>query len=635
MKVTKKEFIMKTLMFIFVVFIAFVFRIIFGSENTIVGIIGIIAALSLISTDYTINPVKNTIYFILIELTIGIAAYIASLNPILGLIVTFLVIFSVLYNFTYSTKNSTYTAFTLGYLFMLYGPVKFIQLPSRLAGLVFCGILIMAVQMIFNKNKLKKSAQKIIQTTIKTMKEEINTLSNGKNLEQSTNSKKDIYTNLRDLQSNIYERIDRDVQLPVVLTQTLFISMFLESCNLTLDKIKNEDKGYNKILNYLDCILDEINKYIQKNTSIEEILEKLDRFTTEVKNTNTKYYLVFELQTGVSILKDNLINANEEYTKQLKEKYSIKHIVNKLNELKNNINKESLKFTFALRGAIVISLGVGIVSILNLKYGKWLVCSSANVVQPYLETSEDRGRNRIIGTILGLVVFETIFFIFKGEMQRSIIILTAGYLSIYVKDCKYRMIFTTTSSLGIAAITGNVETISIERLIMVFIGTGIALYANKLILPYKMSEITKKEVRQVTKLNEKILEKVYDLEVNNKSLGEEFKNLIIINELDNKKISLNNKTLASSKIDDFLYNQRIFINKTRFLMNTVKKCSETIKDKTKLLSYINNIIKNENTKEDKIGYLKSLDDIISKIILVDIVKLKENIEKSKELINQI
>ncbi|WGX75417.1 hypothetical protein QJS64_15660 [Paraclostridium bifermentans] len=40
-------------------------------DNMLIGITGFMAAINLIDNDYTINPIKNTIKFIIIELLIG------------------------------------------------------------------------------------------------------------------------------------------------------------------------------------------------------------------------------------------------------------------------------------------------------------------------------------------------------------------------------------------------------------------------------------------------------------------------------------------------------------------------------------------------------------------------------------
>lgn len=56
---------------------------------------------------------------------------------------------------------------------MLYTPVSINELPTRLVSLIFCGLFIMTVQMIVNKNKLQKQSKVTIKTVMESINEEI------------------------------------------------------------------------------------------------------------------------------------------------------------------------------------------------------------------------------------------------------------------------------------------------------------------------------------------------------------------------------------------------------------------------------------------------------------------------------
>ena len=191
------------------------------------------------------------------------------------------------------------------------------------------------------------------------------------------------------------------------------------------------------------------------------------------------------------------------------------------------------------------------------------------------------------------------------------------------------MICTTISALGAASIGTDITDLSIQRITFVILGTIIALYANKVILPYKMSIITKNDIKKSIEFNEKIVTKLYNLGLSNVKLDNEIKELLVVNELINKKINTNNLTLLSSDINEFLYNQRIFMNDIRFLTNNFREYNKTAKDKLKLFYDVDLIMNKENSKEDIKNYFDKLEDKFSKLILIDIIGLKENIINSK------
>ena len=628
----KKKIIPTTIMFLAIVSIIIAFKFIFGDENTLVGVVGVTAALSLLGTDYTINPIKNTLYFVAVEVGIGIFSYIASTNSLLGLIITFIVIFFVLYEFTYNTKKPTYIAFTLAYLFMLYTPISINELPNRLLAFAVCGLSIMALQMLINKNKLQKQSKSIIKSSIESINEEISLVINDKKSDEIINLNTKIYNDVKNLSADIYERIDKNIELPIKIIQVLFISEFLESINLTLRKI-NDDKSsnsvYNKILNEILDKLKNINDFIDEKITIDEIIKSLENFSYKEKHIDSNYYLIFELQEAINLLVKDLKNTKENSIKQIYKNYFVTNMMDRLNNLKLNINKESLKFTFALRGAIVTSIAVFIVSAFNIEHGKWLIFSISAIVQPYLESSKTKGKERILGTIIGLIIFEIVFSIITNTSGRAIIILLVGYISNYQSKYKYQMICTTISALGAASIGTDITDLSIQRITFVILGTIIALYANKVILPYKMSIITKNDIKKSIEFNEKIVTKLYNLGLSNVKLDNEIKELLVVNELINKKINTNNLTLLSSDINEFLYNQRIFMNDIRFLTNNFREYNKTAKDKLKLFYDVDLIMNKENSKEDIKNYFDKLEDKFSKLILIDIIGLKENIINSK------
>lgn len=634
----KKKILSTTIMFVVIVAAIIGFKSVFGDANTLVGVAGITAALSLLGTDYTINPVRNTIYFVCLEVVLGIGAFLAANNSLLALIITFIVIFTVLYNFTYNTKKPTYVAFTLGYLFMLYSPVDIKELPTRLIALAFCGLAIMAIQMIANKNKLKTQSRKTIKSSIEYISEEINCILENKNLNFIDELNKKTYIDIRDLISDMYKRIDKDINLPSEIMESLFISRFLESINLTIAKIKedaNNNEGYFKTLNEVKNLLIEIENFIDENLSIDELINKLGSYAEDTDKINPSYYLIYDFKDAADLLSYDLKDSRDKKIDKIKENYFVTNLLDRVDDLKNNISKDSLKFTFALRGAIVTSIGVFIVSIFNLEYGKWLVFSLSSIVQPYLEASQVKGKDRLVGTVIGLVIFEILFYLIKDNAARVLVILAVGYISNFQTKYKDQMICTTISALGAAAMTSSLEMISINRLVFVVAGTIIALYANKVILPYKMSDVTKKDIEKSIMINEKVLSKLYELGRLDLKIDDDVKEMIFVNNLINKKIDINNLTLLSNSIDDFLYNQRMFMSDIRFLVNNFRKFSQYNVGVVDLVYDVDKLMYRDNSKEDIIKCFNKRNDKFSQLVLVDALELKENIINSKNLFRKI
>ncbi|MBO3446360.1 FUSC family protein [Clostridium sp. CCUG 7971] len=588
----KSKIAFTTLLFIAIVGFIVLFQNIFGSENTLIGVAGITAALSLTDIDYTLYPIKNTIKFMALEVLIGMLAFIASLNPITALIVNFIAIFSLIYLFTYDTKKSIYVPFTLGYLFIFYSPVKIENMPLRIAGLAFCGILIMGVQLLVNRNKFWDKTQKSIIQVANDLKEKIDFIINKEDVYNIEEKHNEIYKNIRNISAKMYERRLKTIDESSLYEINLGIILSFESINITLRKIQNDTenvKRYDDILVELKKELDYIIKYINNEITATEFSNNLQVFIKDKSIVDC--YLSYELKENISLLNNTLEEMESTESKERKISYipydSLKNYI-----LKSNFNKDSLKFSFAFRSAIMISIGTFIVSLFNIDYGKWLIFTLFSVLQPYLELSSTKGRDRIVGTIIGVLVFEIVFNIVKDDSMRMIVIFIVGYLSNYPTKYHQKIIFITISALGSASIGSGYELLALDRLSFIIIGTIIALIANRFILPYRISTETEDLIDKSIKVNKQILNNIFHININNINKNE-FSDLILVNKVINDKISINNNILMSQRINEFLENQHVMMNNINFLLNNI------INGKVKNLD-INSICKNANLLNNRI-----------------------------------
>ncbi|WP_042275409.1 FUSC family protein [[Clostridium] dakarense] len=623
-----------TLLFILIVGFIVVFQNVFGSENTLIGVAGITAALSLIDIDYTLYPIKNTIKFVILEVLIGISAFVASLNPIASLVGNFVVIFSLIYLFTYDTKKSIYVPFTLGYLFILYSPVKIEDMPLRIAGLAFCGLLIMVVQMLANRNKFWSKTQKSIMQVANDLKEKIDLIINKEDVYKIEEKHNEIYKNVRNISGKIYERRLKRIDESNLYEINLGIVLSFESINITLNKIQDEIeniKKFDEILVQLKKELDYIIKYINNEITVKELSNNLKLFIKDKSSIDC--YLSYELKENISLLNNTLEEVELKLNKEIKSS-NIPYSSLKEYVLKRNFNKDSLKFSFAFRSAIIISIGTFIVSLFSINHGKWLIFTLFAVLQPYLELSRAKGRDRILGSVIGVLIFEIIFSIVKDDSMRMVVIFIVGYLSNYPTKYNQKMIFTTISSLGAASIGSGIDLLALDRLSFIIIGTIIAMAANKFILPYKISSETKELVEKSIKINKQILNKISHIKINNTS-KKEFNDLILVNKLINDKISINNNTLMSQRIEEFLDNQRVMMNNVNFLINSIM--NNNIKD-LDISSTCENasLLNNKKIKEEDLkDQFYSLKSNIEKFVFIDIFEIFKNLNRSYEISEDI
>lgn len=376
-------------------------------------------------------------------------------------------------------------------------------------------------------------------------------------------------------------------------------------------------------------LLDDIENFVDNKQDIDYLLVQINQYINKTNDLEYKSYIEYKLNAYASMLKLELEDTLDSDAAEISHKYFITNFIDSLNSFKNNINKKSLKFTFAMRGALVISLGVFIVSIFNINNGKWLVFSLLSVVQPYLESSKIKGRQRIAGTIIGLIIFEIAFSIVTDNSARTILVLIVGYLNNYQTNYRNQMVCTTISSLGAAAIGSNIGIIGFERLVFVIIGTLIAIYANRLILPYRVTDATKLIIKKSLEISENIISVLYENGMKVDSSSDDVKTLINISIILNQVIDSNNNMISSKEVQEYIYNQHIFINDIKVLLDLFKEYNKTKANKVRLVYDIDYLTKKNISKEEILHYLENISDRRAKIILINVLKVKENLFISK------
>ena len=79
-RITKQFVISQTILYVFIVAFVIIFKTIFGDKNTLIGVTSITAMLMITKVNLTISPGKNLMKLLVINIGMGIFAYLANLN---------------------------------------------------------------------------------------------------------------------------------------------------------------------------------------------------------------------------------------------------------------------------------------------------------------------------------------------------------------------------------------------------------------------------------------------------------------------------------------------------------------------------------------------------------------------------
>lgn len=491
----KKKFISKTILFIFIVLFITVFKKVFGSENTLIGVTVITSALMLMERDLTLSPMKHLLYLIGINISLGMAAHVASHTMWLAIPINFITIFLIGFVLRFEFKSDLYVPFGLQYLFMLNAPVAESQLHMRILALVFGAFFIMALQFIANGKKSSKVGDALVERAFKELLSKVDLLIKG---ESTVEIEEDFLETVTELKRLVYNKRKNYFYLTIAGSARLNIGAALEMINI--------------IINNLDIYLGDQVKH-NRLISLHAHLNALFMNRNDVKllqgiKMKPNAYGHSGAEEELNLLCDCLIKwQNIDSEDHIKEQHPINREYKFINTIKREFTLTSWKFSYALRLAFCITLSFFFMDYFQLPEIRWVGFTAFALILPYSEHSIAKSKQRVKGTSIGVLFFIILFSIFKSMTARSLIIMAVGYLDGFNTRYDRKMVCITISALGVASMTSTIGGVVFYRLLFVGVGLVLTLLANKYILPYNLDDAIR-DLKKVKKaiVNQLILE---------------------------------------------------------------------------------------------------------------------------------
>ena len=636
----KKTIINNTITFAIVMFFVITFKSIFGEENTLIGVTTITATLMFLERDFTGSPLKNTLKFIGINLLIGIGtSLIVASNMWLGLIINFIVVFIFSYIFTYNLRQPLYVPFGLQYLFLLTTPVPTDRLDIRLLALIFGALIIMLVQLLFNKNKLATSGNKILVDVCESIENKVCCIKGKSNNYDSINN---INSSIDEFRTIVYDKGESNYYLTKEAKIKLNISVALEG----ISRILYSDN--NKLINLM--ILDTLEELVKVAKEVISINSKENK-TIQLNSYNIKKLLNYcqeheindllnlQLLEGMICLDDTL----EELTKLDIKQYNVVDKIGDKSEIfsKKNIKSfltdtDSPKYCYGMRMAITMTIGLFFMEYFKLPEGRWILFTILSLTTPLYETSKHKIRYRIGSTLVGSVIIIILFSIFKTENIRLLIVMLAGYLQGYVNEYKYKIIFVTVSAIGAAAIVGNIQELTIERILMVAIGTIIAIIANKYLFPYNL-EKSNEQLRKIYDASIKKMFKELRSLVEGKNNPEFIKHLFVTTSIIESKARMNKQIDKNQNYNNIVNERRYLASNIYELYMWIYRESINSNDIDKIINNVKLLIEyKDDAIINKVTIIqKSINEsknINTKIIISTILVILKELDKLSQLV---
>ncbi|MDK0534844.1 FUSC family protein [Clostridium perfringens] len=542
------------------------YKTIFGVENTIIGLIIAMASYAFLRLDLTSYPIYKSMIFLILNLFLAISAYISAINPFAGLIINFLILFTVSFIYTTEFKNVISYIFLLLYVYMLEYPISLDELPRRLVAMGVGVFIIIGIHILFNRRNFKKNSNNIIIRSIRNIQKEICHIIN-----ESYREKENIYidSELRKLliliegrnNNKFIENHKDDIYFNIVL--------ILERINSIINKVgkvNNKSKDVIDYLNSLNHDLENITLFLERKVDcINEEKDDLNKSSMINNFTDKEYAFLGECTELIRLLEKNINNLYEYNRKKSRKRIKVKFNLKELLIGNSSLKMKNLRVAYSLKLAIAVSLIMFIVDLFKIPQGRWIVTSVYVVIQPYEEETLTKAIKRFKGTIIGVIIYISVFTFFPHIIPLELLLLILMFLYFLQKDYEKKVVCTALMTLSFGLSRSTVGYLAFYRFLFVIIGIVIALGINKLIFPQSIKNSIYDLKERYLELTSKLLCELKSILYEEKYNENTVKLLLDCNLIESKLIE--NKLIAENlELKDLVYKQSIILSKIRCLV---------------------------------------------------------------------
>jgi len=542
------------------------YKTIFGVENTIIGLIIAMASYAFLRLDLTSYPIYKSMIFLILNLFLAISAYISAINPFAGLIINFLILFTVSFIYTTEFKNVISYIFLLLYVYMLEYPISLDELPRRLVAMGVGVFIIIGIHILFNRRNFKKNSNNIIIRSIRNIQKEICHIIN-----ESYREKENIYidSELRKLliliegrnNNKFIENHKDDIYFNIVL--------ILERINSIINKVGKVNSKSKDVIDYLNSLnhdLENITLFLERK--VECINEEKDDLSKPfmINNwTEKEYAFLGECTELIRLLEKNINNLYEYSRKKPRKRIKVKFNLKELLIGNSSLKMKDLRVAYSLKLAIAVSLIMFIVDLFKIHQGRWIVTSVYVVIQPYEEETLTKAIKRFKGTIIGVIIYISIFTFFPHIIPLELLLLILMFLYFVQKDYEKKVVCTALMTLSLGLSRSTVGSLAFYRFFFVIIGIVIALMVNKLIFPQSVKNSIYDLKERYLELTNKLLCELKSILYEEKYNENTIKLLLDCNLIESKLME--NKLIAENLVlKDLVDKQSIILSKIRCLV---------------------------------------------------------------------
>lgn len=519
--------------------------------------------------NFHVKTMSKALRIIALDVVIVIVAHVSSLNLYFGIPINLISIFLIMYTIVSPYDLTFYKPFLMLFIFTQYAAVPTSELHLRIMAVILgIGIVILAsvVKKVNEKSILGNSLTGVLKD-INLQLENILKGSYDKKLQEKCSR------SMRDLAYKIY--VTRYKEYLTTNLGKIQFRIFISSeyLNLCLAEVNTKfEMGilHRKDINELIGIIENILEYKEGKIQIDIIKKRLQTYRT--LNLNKVVYNVYA-NDYIDSSNINLLNVLGNFTEAIGELNDLgyKEINKVYNQwertdidrpkvvFKEYFDTNSIRFKFALRMALTMTIALFIGERLGYYKVIWAIITIMSIMQPYYEDTKSKAKDRVVGNILAIVITGVIINLANSQWVTIGILIISLYLLYGFKEYYKISLFAGMASICIASLNQDINVLIFYRVLYVIIGVVAVIIINKYVFPYRLKDGIDAIVKKILRLRVQLINAAKEVH-KNKFKEHEIRDLVIHSTLLSEKLYLRNIQCNYDEIDDFIdKNNRVVI----------------------------------------------------------------------------
>lgn len=540
----------------------------FGKKNMMIAFVLVLGSSTLAQQNFRTKRLEKTLKLILIDEAIMVTAYIASLNKWGAIFINGVGLFLIIYLTLSPYDPLSYKTFMMLLVFCQYTKVSLGELPMRMLMILWTvSIIILTNEWHHRKENSLLPSQ--VASAFTHLGEQLTKVKAG-GFDEAIYTK--VNSEMRFLAYMIYKTSYRryfttylgriQFHLYLVISDLNVLISQLAVCYKKGDIRKEEVQALEEIFIALGSCLGKreeqgmpdwkLSQYLSRSHASEGIIKEIEEVLVILKEC-------FKELDPLAYKRNHKI-----YRQWMKSDIGSLH-----HKLREHFSPQHMRFNFALRMSVTLTLLLLLGEILGYYKFIWVIIPIMSIAQPYQEDTKARRNDRVRSNLLAAVLLTCFLDMMTVPWAGSLLLVSAFYLLFAYNDYYHYSFFITIISMCISSVETGINVLLIYRIFYVLLGAAIVTLSSWL-LPYGIEEGMQELMAEADNLNELMTRECVSCRQGRGNL-QVIREGIIRSAILCEKLEIKNKQYGSDKIREWIaWNTEFTVRLGHYLLKQEK-----------------------------------------------------------------